>query len=82
MNFSHLSDGGLLIDLSLLVKLAVSWLLDQVAELGGEGAAGPRCEGLGALSQGATAVAQLWRPGLKAAPKAHGAHVVEGTLIS
>lgn len=51
MNFSHLSDGGLLIDLSLLVKLAVSWLLDQVAKLGGEGAAGPRCEGL---------VLQLW----------------------
>lgn len=40
-----------MIDLSLLVKLAVSWLLDQVAKLGGEGAAGPRCEGL---------VLQLW----------------------
>lgn len=81
MNFSHLSDGGLLIDLSLLVKLAVSWLLDQVAQLGREGAAGPRGEGLGALSQGATAEAQLWRPGLRR-PQSPQSPVVEGSLIS
>lgn len=64
------------------MKLAMSWLLDQVAKLGREVAAGPRREGLGAFPQGATAVAQLWRPGLMAAPKAHRAHVGEGTLIS
>lgn len=71
MNFSHLSDGGLLIHLSLPVKLVMSWLLDQVAKLGREAAAGPRCEGLGALPQ-AVRVAQLWRPGLWQPPKPTG----------
>lgn len=44
MNFSHLSGWGL----SLPRQLAVLRLLDQVAKLGKEGVAGPKCEGLGA----------------------------------
>ena len=62
MNFSHLSGYGLLLHLSLPMKLAMSWLLDQVAKLGKEFAqmCGNKCRGLGALLQGVTAVAWPW----------------------
>jgi len=48
MNFSHLSGWGLLLHFSLLMKLAKPRLLDQVAKVGKEAAAGPKCGGLGA----------------------------------
>lgn len=47
MSFSHLSGCGLLLHLSLLVKPAMPWLLDQAAELGKEAVVGPKCRGLG-----------------------------------
>lgn len=46
MNFSHLTGCGLLLHLSLPMKLDMSWLLDQVTKLGKEAVAGPKGRGL------------------------------------